>query len=228
LLLWDIDGTLIRGGPLGRAVFDQAIETVVGRAPEAEIVMSGKTDPAIVAEHLGNMDIVAEPELVAAVLRSLEEHLGDRADELAAQGTVCAGIEALLARLSADERLINGVVTGNIVPNARVKLAAFGLDRWLDFDCSAYGSDNADRNALVPVAMARVAARHGADLEPDSVWVIGDTPRDLACARAAGVHCLLVGTGRIPVTELGTLGADVVLADLSDTEAVTKLLTAGL
>jgi phosphoglycolate phosphatase-like HAD superfamily hydrolase len=60
---------------------------------------------------------------------------------------------------------------------------------------------------------------------PDQVWVIGDTPRDLACAQAAGVHCLLVGTGKMTAEELATLGADVVLDDLSDTDQVAKILT---
>jgi phosphoglycolate phosphatase-like HAD superfamily hydrolase len=103
-------------------------------------------------------------------------------------------------------------------------VAAFGLDRWLDVSVGAYGSDEHDRDLLVPIAMARVEAERGVRVDAGDVWVIGDTPRDLQCARAAGVRCLLVGTGRYTVAELEELGADVVLADLSDTELVVKLL----
>ncbi|MCL2394209.1 MAG: HAD hydrolase-like protein, partial [Acidimicrobiaceae bacterium] len=78
---------------------------------------------------------------------------------------------------------------------------------------------------LVPIAMRRAAELRDARCRPDQVWVIGDTPRDLACARAAGARCLLVGTGKTPADQLATLGADAVLDDLSDTDTVAKILT---
>ena len=117
-------------------------------------------------------------------------------------------------------------MTGNLTGNAAVKLAAFELNAYFDVDVGAYGSDHPDRNELVPIALERVERRRGERYLPHEVWVIGDTPGDLACAHAAGVRCLLVGTGQIPIAELRSLGADVVLADLTNTEQVIEILTA--
>jgi phosphoglycolate phosphatase len=228
LLLWDIDGTLVRAGSLGAAVFDQAVTDVTGRVPANRPRMSGKTDPQIVREYLDDLGLPEDPDTVAAILRLLASHLEARSGELRVTGSVCPGVPELLARLHADRRVVNGVLTGNIAPNAVVKLAAFGLEGWLDLAVGAYGSDDPDRLALVPIAMGRVAETHLLRLQPEDVWVIGDTPRDLACARAAGAHCLLVATGRFSLDELGPLGADATLADLADVDAVIKLLTADL
>ncbi len=228
LLLWDIDGTLIRAAGLGMSVFDEAIEAAIGRRPEGQIATSGKTDPQIVREYLRQMEVPELDETVVAVLRSLERRLADRAGELATVGTVCPGVAEVLERLAGDDRLFNSVLTGNIAPNAVIKLSAFGLDRWLDLEIGAYGSDHHERNELVPVAMGRLAEQREVRLQPDAVWVIGDTPRDLDCAAAAGAHCLLVATGHTSLADLGALGADAVLGDLSDTDAVIKLLTADL
>ncbi|HET9443314.1 MAG TPA: HAD hydrolase-like protein, partial [Acidimicrobiales bacterium] len=93
-----------------------------------------------------------------------------------------------------------------------------------DLEIGAYGSDDADREKLVPIALRRAAERHGIDPRPEDVWVVGDTPRDLACARAGGARCLLVGTGNFGVDELRRMEPDAALADLSDTEAAFELL----
>ena len=230
LLLWDVDGTLVRAGDLGAAVFDVALEAVLGVRPHARVRMSGKTDPQIVREYLAALDIAETDGLVEAVLRSVEGHLAVAAaeGELIAGGAACPGTGEVLELLAADERVASTLLTGNIAPNALVKVAAFGLDRWLDLSLGAYGSDEADRNLLVPVALRRVASLRGVELAPPDVWVIGDTPRDLECARAAGTRCLLVATGRYGFAELAGLGPDAVLEDLSDAGAVVKLLTGDL
>ncbi len=227
LLLFDIDGTLVKGGDVSGAVFDRAIAAVLGEAPTQRVSMSGKTDPQIVREYL---DLLNEdgPAHLPAVLEHLEAELAAAAHQLARDGTACTGAPELLQALAADERLHLSVLTGNIAPNAVVKLAAFGLDKWLDLETGAYGSDREDREALVPVALGRLASLRGAQLSPRDTWVIGDTPLDYECARAAGAHCLLVATGRFGATELGGLGADAALADLAATGAVVDLLTAGL
>jgi phosphoglycolate phosphatase len=228
LLLWDIDGTLLTAGVPGAVIFGEAIEAVLGRPPEIAVNMSGKTDPQIVREYLRLMEEPEIDETVVAILRSLERHMAAHADELATTGSACPGVEELLGRLSADDRVLNSVVTGNIAPNAVIKVVAFGLDKWLDLEVGAYGSDSPERNELVPVAMGRLAEQKEIRLEPSDVWVIGDTVRDFGCAQAAGAHCLLVATGRTSLATLGALGADAVLSDLRDTEAVIKLLTGDL
>ncbi|HLI00695.1 MAG TPA: haloacid dehalogenase-like hydrolase [Acidimicrobiales bacterium] len=230
LVLWDIDGTLLRAGVAGAEIFDRAVEEALGRPldPAVAVAMSGKTDPQIVREYL---HLLGEPETddtILAVLRRLEQGLAAIAGELTTTGRVCPGVVDVLARLDADGRVVNSVLTGNIAPNAVIKLRAFDLDRWLDLSVGAFGSDHHQRNELVPIAIGRLAEERGTRVEPADVWVIGDTPLDLACARAAGARCLLVATGRTGVDELGALGADAVLADLTDTDGVVKLLTGDL
>ncbi|HEX4865085.1 MAG TPA: HAD hydrolase-like protein, partial [Acidimicrobiales bacterium] len=192
--------------------------------------MSGKTDPQIVSEYLSQLEIEHDDALVGSILDNLEKHLADAANAgaLAEGGHACPGATALLAELATDDRVLSTLVTGNIRANARLKVAAWGLDPWLDLEIGAYGSDHADRNRLVPVALQRVRERCGVLLEPSDAWVIGDTPRDLECARAGGARCLLVGTGRYTAVELAGLGADAVVDDLSDTSRVVELLTGDL
>ena len=230
LLLWDVDGTLVRAGDLGAAVFDLALEEVLGLRPTSPVRMSGKTDPQIVREYLAQLEIEDDEDLVVSILDNLEKHLADaeEAGTLAAGGYACPGVADLLGQLAADHRVLSTLVTGNIRPNARVKVAAWGLDPWLDLEIGAYGSDHADRNRLVPVALQRVREQHGVQLQPSDAWVIGDTPRDLACARAGGARCLLVGTGRYTAAELAELGADAVLEDLSDARRALAVLTGDL
>jgi phosphoglycolate phosphatase len=230
LLLWDVDGTLLKAGELGAAVFDVALEAVLGRRPSGRPRMSGKTDPQIVSEYLAGMGLEETDEVIRDVLRSSESLLAAAAaaGDLVAGGTACPGTVDVLARLAEDPRVVSTLLTGNIVANALVKVAAFGLDQWLDHTVGAYGSDATDRNDLVPVALRRLAARRGVELAPRDAWVIGDTPRDLECARVAGARCLLVATGRYHFDELAGLGPDAVLEDLADGPAVVKLLTEDL
>ena len=135
------------------------------------------------------------------------------------------GVVEVLARLDADPQVLQSVLTGNLAANARLKLGAFGLDRWLDLEVAATGSDDHDRTNLVPVALVKVEARYGRRLDPSDVWVVGDTPLDLACARAGGARCLLVATGRPALEELSGLGADAVVPDMADVERAVGILT---
>lgn len=224
LVLWDIDGTLVRTGGAGSAAFDLALADVLGEVPEGRVLMSGKTDPLIVHEQLALLGREPEPELVEAVLARLVDRLADVAPRIAHQGVACPGVADVLGALARRPDVAQGVVTGNLRPNAVVKLAAFGLDRYVDFDLGAYGSDHLDRNRLVPLARGRAEARLGGPIATEDTWIIGDTPLDLACARAGGVRCLLVATGTYGLDELAGLQPDAVLPDLTDTDAVVELL----
>lgn len=226
-ILFDVDGTLVSAGQLGADVFDRAIEAVVGALPSGKVLMSGKTDPLIVREYLQQMEIDGDHHL-PLVLEQLEHEVAAVATELASSGRVLPGVRELLEELSGDPRLHLSVLTGNIAPNAAVKLGAFGLDKWLDMETGAYGSDSEERADLVPIALGRLDALRGVELAPQETWVVGDTPRDYLAASAAGAHCLLVATGRFGLDDLRGLGADAVLPDLSDTEEVVTMLTAGL
>jgi phosphoglycolate phosphatase len=230
LVLWDIDGTLLRGGGVGRDVFDEAVTAVLGRHPgDHRVRMGGKTDPQIALEILAFAaleDADAEAHL-PAVLEALERALEAGAGRLRAEGFVLPGVPEVLRALDADPSVRSSVLTGNTQANALVKLAAFELTPWIDVEIGAFGSDDADRTALVPVALERARRLRGLDLDPADVWVVGDTPRDLACARAAGVRCALVGTGHVVLEELRATDADAVLEDLADVDGVVKLLTLG-
>lgn len=226
-MLWDIDGTLVRAGGVASEVFAVAVEHAVGRHPgEHGVHMSGKTDPQIALEILAGMGLEAgqDEHHLPVVVERLESELAGAVQLIREKGHVLPGVPGILAALHDDPDVAQSVLTGNTAANAATKLAAFELDRWLDLEIAAYGSDDRDRRALVPIALARAAELRGWSLAPGDVWVVGDTPNDLGCARAGGAHCLLVGTGNTSVTELADLGADATLPDLSDVDAVLELL----
>lgn len=227
LVLWDVDGTLLRAGKVASEVFPVAVEHAVGRHPgEHGVQMSGKTDPQIALEILAGMglDATSGEDHLPLVVDRLEQELAAAVELIRARGRVLPGVVDVLAALEADSAVAQSVLTGNTAANAATKLAALGLDHWLDLEIGAYGSDDRDRCALVPVALERATELRGSSLTADDVWVVGDTANDLACARAGGARCLLVGTGHTAVETLMGLGADAVFEDLSDTEAVVKLL----
>jgi len=226
LVLWDVDGTLVRTAGAGTLAFLDAVEAVVGLRPDdgAGAFMAGKTDPQIALELLAGLGVASPDEHLAGVLVALERALGDLVQHITDQGYVLPGVPEVVSTLAASGAWIQTLLTGNLVANAKVKLAALGLGPGIDYDLGAYGSDHADRCALVPIALGRLNER-GIEVDRDRVWVIGDTPRDLECARAGAVRCLLVGTGSYSVSELSGLGADAVLADLSDPAHVIGLLS---
>jgi phosphoglycolate phosphatase-like HAD superfamily hydrolase len=189
--------------------------------------MHGKTDPQILTE-IFRAAAVAEhaiPDLLPAAIAEAERLMAAAEADLRVRGNVIAGVEAVLARMQSVAGVRQTLLTGNLVGNAAVKLAAFELTDYFDVEVGAYGTDHADRNELVPIALERVAQLRDESYLPDEVWVIGDTPGDYACARAAGVRCMLVATGQIPMRDLVALEADVVLEDLTDTDEVTRILT---
>jgi phosphoglycolate phosphatase len=228
LLLWDIDGTLIRGGGVGSASINRAAAVVLGKPIVGQpVVMHGKTDPQILTELFLAAEVAehAIAELLPAAVAEAERLLALAEADLRRRGEAIRGVVEVLARVGTFPGVRQTLVTGNLLANAAVKLAAFNLTAYFDVEVGAYGTDHADRNELVPIALERVAQLRGERYLPKEVWVIGDTPGDLACARAAGVRCLLVATGQIPMSELLSLDADAVLADLTNTDEVVQILT---
>lgn len=224
LVLWDIDGTLLGADDVDHEAFDRAVELTVGARPPSPVAMAGKTDPQIAREYLAMLGTPEPDDHVPVILGHLEEQMAVVLRS-ARTDRVLPGVVELLARLAGDAQVFQTVLTGNIAANARAKLATFDLDRWLDLPVGAFGSDHADRNELVPIARDRVARLRGLTFADHDVWVVGDSGNDLACARAAGVRCLLVATGRLGRDDLDRLKADAVLDDLADGDAVARLLT---
>ena len=226
LILWDIDGTLLTTGPVGRRALELGACRAAGLAEAPWVAMAGKTDPQILKELLSLAGLA--PEDVRRVLpRALEEAelvLAAAADRMRQDGAVHPGVPELLEALSSVEGVRQSLLTGNVAANALVKVRTFGLDRYLDTDVGAYGTGHPERERLVPIALERVRERRGETYRPDEVWVVGDTPRDLSCARAGGVRCLIVGTGSDGFDAVRALDADAVVENLAETELVAKLL----
>ncbi len=218
----------MRGGGVGSDAIHRAAATVSGTSiVGGSVMMHGKTDPEILAEIFRAAEI-AEHEisrLLPAAMAETERLLALAEEDLRHRGEVIGGVIEALSWLAAISGVRQTLVTGNLVGNAAVKLAAFDLTAYFDVEVGAYGSDHADRRALVPIALERVERLRGEYYRAEDVWVIGDTPGDFACARAAGVRCLLVATGQIPMSELRSLDADAVLEDLTTTEQVIEILT---
>jgi phosphoglycolate phosphatase len=226
LILWDIDGTLIRGGGVSGRAFASAVEVVTG-VPAADhgVAFGGKTDPQIAREILAVLDIHDQVDAhLPRIVAELERTLASARDEMRANGRVLPGVRPLLDALR-HAGSVQTVLTGNTAVNAATKIDAFELRAWLDLEVGAFGSDHHDRNALVPVAIGRVEERYGA-VDRARVWVVGDTPFDAACARAGGVHCLLVASGFSNREALDASGADCVVDDLENTDEIVGLLGA--
>lgn len=222
LLLFDIDGTLLRGGPAKEA-FRLALVEVFGTAgPIEDWEFSGKTDPQIARELLRDTGLDDEaidrgfPALWDRYLDELERRLP------ATPTRLLPGVAGLLQAVEGMGGGALGLVTGNIARGADLKLAAAGIPS--RFAIGGFGSDHEVRNELPGIAIRRANARWGRAFAPDEVVVIGDTPRDVLCGKAHGTRTVAVATGRFSVDQLAATGADVVVADLSETEHVLRLL----
>jgi phosphoglycolate phosphatase len=163
----------------------------------------------------------AETTYVADVLEALRRLVAERVDQLRAQTSTYPGVDALLAKLT-QAGVRQTVVTGNLAAIARHKLEAGGLIPPIEPDFGGFGDSAPNRAAVAQVALDHLSAA-GWQPDLDEVWIVGDTPRDLACARAVGVRCALVATGRTTIEELTGLGADIVLPDLSDPRRLLNL-----
>jgi phosphoglycolate phosphatase len=220
LVLWDIDGTLVDSAGHGRHAFEEAFEHVVGGVPEW-VEYAGRTDHQIALSMLGAEG--SDPS-VPAVLGALAEKLAARKKAIAAEGRVYPGVRETLAALHEADGVVNSLLTGNIEANAAVKVGAFGLDRWLDFEAGAYGSDPHERRSdLVAVARRRAAELYG---EPTGAVLVGDTPLDVLAAREAGARAVAVATGFADLDALRESKPDALLQDLSDTDAAIRAITA--
>ncbi len=224
LLLFDIDGTLLTTNGAGRAAVEQALSGLTGHPISAEgLSFSGKTDPQILREVLAHNAAHASwtdgrfAEAVEAFRRAMRRLFDPTGTE------ALDGARAVVERLHGDERAQLGLLTGNLRETAYLKVGAIGLGE-THFPFGAFGSDSEDRNALPAIAAERAAAHAGRSFEPTDVVVIGDTPRDIACARAHGARVVAVATGRYDRAALAEHAPDDLLDSLADTDAVAELL----
>lgn len=214
LLLFDVDGTLLTAGEAPRRALAEAMTAVWGTpGPVTDHDFSGKTDPQIVRELLAREGLPGD-----VVERGLERALDLYVDRLLVhlrddpEAGLLPGVAELVPALAREPRAALALLTGNVAAGARVKLGRFGI--WTHFATGAFGSDDAERNRLPAVALERARARWGVAFPPERVFVIGDTPLDIAAGRAVGAVTVAVDTGRSR-GRLSEHGPDHLLPDLA-------------
>jgi phosphoglycolate phosphatase len=224
LILFDIDGTLTRTQN-GYLPFNDAILKIFGFAGDIRtVVPDGNTDPLIVKDIFAKaaVEIVVEPGKWEQFSSQLQASYRDHVARGVTMTQPLPGANVLLQHLSRAAEFHSSVVTGNFEATARVKLESAGLACYLSR--GAYASDSEHRPDLPAIARDRWENATGRAIPAAQCIIVGDTPKDLDCARANGMKCLLVGTGRYPVEELEYWHADACLPDLSDTQKVLGLL----
>jgi phosphoglycolate phosphatase len=229
VLLWDIDGTLVRSTRVDsyKDYTAPVLKTVFGTAGRLhEMSVSGMTDLQIVVEALRDEGVTHEQvrerveDLRALYLKELM-----RATENGAQMFhLLPGVREILEATTRHPRYLNALLTGNIEPAAHLKMRLVGLSDFFRLP-GAFGDDSHDRRDLPALAEARINRYLGLELSPSQFIVIGDTPNDIMCARHFGTRAVAIATGRLYGAEdLLAHNPDALLPDLSDTELVLATL----
>ena len=229
VILFDVDGTLIKAARRGeyRGLINAKLIELFGTCGRiSEVDFAGKTDLAIYREALECEGVSIDA--ICRRIPEIETAMAQVLDHMASGGEVfhlCPGVRELLEALSHDARFLPSLLTGNMEKLAQAKLRLAGI--WDYFKGrGAFGSDAEERDHLPAIAAARFNDYLGQELERDRFVIVGDTPRDIACARHFGARVLAVASGRHTVEELSALCPDAVLPDLSGTDEVLKLLAA--
>jgi len=226
LVLWDIDHTLIETRGVGGEVFRAAFAEVTGFALAQVPNPTGLTELEIFTRALAARGVTGRDGLFEEFAEAQVRGYRERADDLAGRGRPLPGAREILERVAglSQPGLVQSVLSGNTVAAGRAKLEAFGLDGYIDWDVAAGGDDAAYRPDLVPVAWRRGQAKHGWWYMPSETVLIGDTRADIATAHANRCRVVAVATGNTSFSDLSYEWADVVLHDLSDTDAVLEAL----
>jgi phosphoglycolate phosphatase-like HAD superfamily hydrolase len=219
LLLFDVDGTLISTSGVGiRAMELAGRQMFGGHFSVARTEFAGRLDPLIIADLLDAHSVEVSAPTIARFREGYREHL---VALLAQPGIAMAlpGVLDLLASLRPREDVCVGLLTGNYEQTGCIKLAACGIDVEC-FSLRVWGDECTrrphSRDELPEIAMRKFSLARGLSIRPEGVWIIGDTPHDVRCARANGCRSLAVATGRFDAGALAAAGADAVAADLSD------------
>jgi phosphoglycolate phosphatase len=221
LLLFDIDGTLLRAGGAGMRSIERAVRERFGVSGVTDgISADGKTDPMIFREALASFLPAGERlETEVAALTPVYERIMREEMPASAEARLLPGVVELLEALASRRGVTLGLLTGNLESTARVKLARFDLNRYFHF--GAFASDDERRDRLPPVAVERAEQHLGRAVGLGRhVLVIGDTPRDVACALANGMTAVGVGAAHYSAQDLAAAGAHLTFEDLSNTAAV--------
>lgn len=222
LILFDIDGTLVDTGGAGSRALNLVFEEIFSIKDAFKgINMSGKTDTQIIKEGLKVHNLLCDDKIITNIielyLKTLSREINnDR------KRTMPGVKEALHALSYNNNSYYLGLLTGNIEQGARIKLSVFDLNQYFPF--GAFGSDDEDRNKLLPYATKRFQLIHSREIDYGNCIIVGDTPRDIDCAKPYGAYCIAVATGYYSSSRLKDAGADAVMEDLSDTEQFIRIL----
>ena len=227
ILLFDIDGTLIHAvrRPEYRGLINKMLIEIFGTCGRiSEVDFGGRTDLSIYREALECEGITVEE--IRQRLPVIEAQMVNILQGLAETGIVyklCAGVRELLDRVASHNQFLPSLLTGNVEKLAEAKLRH--VDIWHYFKGrGAFGSDAVDRNHLPAIAAARIRDHLGTELHPEQFIIIGDTPRDISCAKYFGAKVFAVATGKHTLDELLMYQPDAALADFSDASKVVTLL----
>jgi phosphoglycolate phosphatase-like HAD superfamily hydrolase len=216
ICLFDIDGTLLSSGGAGKAALESAFTEEFATPIRNHVAYSGRTDRSIMRElfrtHGMDDSDVNVAKLLEGYLRRLPTTLSTH------NGRVLPGIRELLAWMKASGRFHIGLLTGNVRAGAEKKLGFFELFHHFAF--GGFGDRHFDRDDVAREALAVVRQHCGADVRCERIWVIGDTPLDVQCARAIGARVIAVATGLHTVEELAPSKPDLLLPNLADLASV--------
>ena len=227
VILFDIDGTLIKAvrRPEYRGAMREILMSVFGTCGRiGDVEFAGKTDLAIYREALEPEGINLDG--IRGCLPRVEAAMVELMDRMAATGEVyrlCPGVRELLEALALDQRYITSLVTGNAERLAEAKLRVAGIGHHFR-ERGAFGSDAEERDHLPEIAAGRINRRLGRQLPTSNFVIVGDTPRDISCARHFGARVVAVASGQHTVEQLTPYSPDALLEDLGDTQSVLKLL----
>ena len=229
ILLWDIDGTLIRSVRTGgyKLYTIPVLEEIFGTSGRlADLHVSGMTDLQIVFEALNDAGISQEEILARAEV--LVSRLTEEARRVTGNGAkffeLLPGVRETLEALDVHPRYQSALVTGNIKPMAELKMELVGLDRFFTLP-GAFGDESHNRRDLPASAAERIRKHLQMDLAPEQFIVIGDTPNDIDCAHHFGARAVAVGTGRFySKEEILECKPDKFLPNLSDVNLVLRTL----
>lgn len=225
LLLFDIDGTLLRvQRSVNRAVVAGVVRRLLGYDDELpELELHGKTDPQIFLEIAEQLQL--ERHDAETRLRQLEQVITEEWEQHLNQETVeiLPGVVDLLERLAQLPNVHLGLLTGNVVRGANAKLRPYGLEKY--FTVGAFGSDSAIRNHLPPIALRRAAELHSYPFQPSQTLIIGDSHRDIECARVSGVRSLAVATGGLSLDQLRAHQPDYLVETLLDDSPIHTFIS---
>ena len=223
LLLFDIDGTLLLSGGAGLRAMDQAFDQLYG-IPNAfaGINLAGRTDTAILKNVMEKNGLPFS----SAAMEGFKQIYYDRLrDEIYAPldgKLLMPGIDALLRCIHKQKDIYLGLLTGNWQTSGFIKLAYFDIDHY--FDIGAFADDSEYRDELLPFAIQRFEDKHNRKPRADEVYVIGDTPADIQCARPHGAIAVAVAAAHFTAEQLREHKPDYLFEDLTDTETVLQVL----